>query len=168
MWVHRTHTVHTPVRKNSIRIRRKYLNAIRDGVFPTQSDIDAWIISFSSLNTPSVEAPFSFEVSHEMFNDLILHESFDQYYKDLHRGDDRVVVGSRTRGGVCTICLCYRQTKIKVEPCKHVFHRTCIEEWVAWKNTCPTCQTPLTLLAPDIISTSGSSGNATAETKTRQ
>jgi hypothetical protein len=42
----------------------------------------------------------------------------------------------------CVICLeeyCNEAANARLE-CNHTFHRRCIREWLAVKNTCPTCR----------------------------
>ena len=45
-------------------------------------------------------------------------------------------------GPECSICLDkikQGQSIICLENCKHKFHKTCIKQWVAVRNSCPTC-----------------------------
>lgn len=48
----------------------------------------------------------------------------------------------------CTICLndYDENDKIKVLPCKHHFHRECIDEWFNVDDICPLCKKPINLL----------------------
>ena len=42
----------------------------------------------------------------------------------------------------CMICLLDFKDDDEVQylPCQHIFHHTCINEWVKYKNECPTCR----------------------------
>ncbi|KAM0686756.1 hypothetical protein COBT_002015 [Conglomerata obtusa] len=48
----------------------------------------------------------------------------------------------------CTICLTdYRENDpIKMLPCKHHFHKDCIDEWFNVDDICPLCKKPINLL----------------------
>lgn len=41
----------------------------------------------------------------------------------------------------CSICLemYYEPTKLKILPCRHHFHSTCIDDWFEVEETCPLC-----------------------------
>ena len=45
----------------------------------------------------------------------------------------------------CSICLeeMSMPTRITVEKCHHIFHRTCLSTWEETSDTCPTCRGPL-------------------------
>lgn len=45
----------------------------------------------------------------------------------------------------CAICLeeISMSTRITVEKCHHIFHRTCLSTWKETSDTCPTCRGPL-------------------------
>ena len=38
----------------------------------------------------------------------------------------------------CAICLEDLKHNLIITPCKHQFHRTCLEKWI--KNSCPLCR----------------------------
>lgn len=40
----------------------------------------------------------------------------------------------------CSICLDEGMEEICILPCKHVFHKECIEDWLKRRPTCPTCR----------------------------
>jgi hypothetical protein len=42
----------------------------------------------------------------------------------------------------CSICLELYETKpvLVILKCNHVYHETCILEWLRYKNTCPLCR----------------------------
>lgn len=48
----------------------------------------------------------------------------------------------------CTICLndYAENDKVKVLPCKHHFHMSCIDEWFNVDDICPLCKKPVNLL----------------------
>ena len=43
----------------------------------------------------------------------------------------------------CSICLenLENHQYIKLVNCKHIFHKSCIDEWTKNHNTCPLCRT---------------------------
>lgn len=143
MWLERVHLVPKPLRKNSRRIHKRYTREIREGTVSTLEDMVRWVATLGS-EVGATNATFGFEISEEMMNTLAVHESFDQFYKDMFKETSSItVLGTRTRQRVtCCICMCARLTKIRVS-CGHVFHRTCIQEWVQRKNACPICQRTL-------------------------
>jgi hypothetical protein len=43
----------------------------------------------------------------------------------------------------CCICLSNYNKKsivVKLENCKHIIHKKCLEEWISYKNECPICR----------------------------
>ena len=44
--------------------------------------------------------------------------------------------------GCCSICLCDMNDKSSVRtlPCKHRFHKACVNRWCQTNNTCPCCR----------------------------
>jgi len=56
----------------------------------------------------------------------------------------------------CPVCQGEILDDATFAPCKHSFHKFCIEPWLEQKKTCPTCRKPLTLEqlvdAPDYLS----------------
>lgn len=49
-------------------------------------------------------------------------------------------------GRSCCICLTDFESgdEVKVLPCIHTFHASCVDQWLLTKNQCPTCQTVAT------------------------
>ena len=45
----------------------------------------------------------------------------------------------------CNICLeeCKQGERQQILPCLHKFHASCVNEWIARNNSCPTCRTPV-------------------------
>eukprot|EP00658_Telonema_sp_P-2_P024785 TRINITY_DN19978_c0_g1_i5.p1 TRINITY_DN19978_c0_g1~~TRINITY_DN19978_c0_g1_i5.p1 ORF type:complete len:106 (+),score=27.29 TRINITY_DN19978_c0_g1_i5:128-445(+) len=46
----------------------------------------------------------------------------------------------------CSICLCEyeEEEELRAMPsCTHVFHVTCIDEWLVLNQSCPVCRQPL-------------------------
>ena len=44
----------------------------------------------------------------------------------------------------CPICLNEMVEGIRLDRCKHVFHKNCISEWLTTKFTCPMCRAAVT------------------------
>ncbi|URE07662.1 Zinc finger, C3HC4 type (RING finger) [Musa troglodytarum] len=61
-------------------------------------------------------------------------------YKEL-------VAAGQHVGGSCAVCLCEFEDAEEVRRlnnCRHVFHRGCIDRWLEFdQRTCPLCRTPL-------------------------
>jgi hypothetical protein len=44
----------------------------------------------------------------------------------------------------CAVCLDgFEEGKAVVLPCRHIFHRECIGNWIDLKTSCPVCRAPL-------------------------
>ena len=42
---------------------------------------------------------------------------------------------------VCSICLdIFNDTDIHLTPCKHKFHKNCLNEWLKQRSSCPNCR----------------------------
>ena len=41
---------------------------------------------------------------------------------------------------MCAICLHEHQDTVRVLPCSHTFHDTCLRKWLQLKAICPTCK----------------------------
>jgi len=48
------------------------------------------------------------------------------------------------RDDKCAICCDTMTTGAKRLPCRHVFHRQCLEQWIHQKRICPCCRAPIT------------------------
>ena len=65
-----------------------------------------------------------------------LFKEFDEFqYKNKDKFNESFIEEE------CSICLMkYRVTdKIKVLPCKHIYHKKCIKEWLCRHDKCPIC-----------------------------
>ena len=40
----------------------------------------------------------------------------------------------------CSICLIKSDENVRILPCKHLFHKNCIDIWLRMKNFCPMCK----------------------------
>jgi len=52
----------------------------------------------------------------------------------------------------CSVCLVeYEEGEVLSElPCRHVYHRACITQWLLLLNACPMCKQPLFVLSPAV------------------
>lgn len=154
MWVIRTHKIETPYSPAYRRVRNRYISEVERGVLPTEAEMETWI--GRKMQHRTVEATFSVHVSEEIAEASMVESSMESYYEDNVMGPKKKVLGTRTRKRVrCVVCMRGTHTKIKVEPCKHIFHRRCIEKWLRWKSTCPVCLVELITISPDTCSTNG-------------
>lgn len=48
------------------------------------------------------------------------------------------------RDDKCAICLEIMTTRSKRLPCRHIFHRKCLEQWIHQKRICPCCRASIT------------------------
>ncbi len=57
----------------------------------------------------------------------------------------------------CSVCLVeYEEGEVLSElPCRHVYHRACITEWLLLLNACPMCKQSLFMLSPVPVPASG-------------
>lgn len=65
--------------------------------------------------------------------------------KDSSSGDDDPVIiyENLLKNDVpeCTICLDeMSEDDVRLKPCKHQFHRKCIQTWLNQSNECPVCR----------------------------
>ena len=70
----------------------------------------------------------------------VLNDNFTSVLKEVNKKD---IEGDNTgyNGPDCVICLETFDThdSIIMLPCKHAFHKNCIQEWFKFKLTCPLC-----------------------------
>jgi hypothetical protein len=59
-------------------------------------------------------------------------------------GNRRIIINDTDE---CVICLenIYFLDKAIIDNCGHVFHRICLETWLEYNNSCPTCRNRCTL-----------------------
>ncbi|KAM3147074.1 hypothetical protein pb186bvf_000790 [Paramecium bursaria] len=72
--------------------------------------------------------------------------------------------GSLNQEENCTVCLIsfVKKELIRVTPCKHVFHDSCLSEWTQKQSNCPNCRYCLNetdLIIKDQLSSEQSQGN---------
>lgn len=159
MWVFRTHKIELPYSPSYRRVRNRYLSEVERGVLPTETEMESWLDR--KMKNRSVEATFSVHVAQDIAEASMVESSMESYYEDNVKGPKKTVVGTRTRKRIrCVVCMRSAHTKIKVEPCRHIFHRKCVEKWLRWKGTCPIC-----LVELKTINLDSSSCNVSSETK---
>lgn len=58
------------------------------------------------------------------------------------RRDDLDVYGDPEQKPTCAVCIeTYREADVvRVLPCRHQFHKGCIDQWLLEKRTCPMCK----------------------------
>jgi hypothetical protein len=85
--------------------------------------------------------------------DAALQESFNSY-KQLERNEsknlnktpckystlDQQIKNDQKTCTICTDKFYYNQDVIKTDCCNNCFHFKCLNEWVKYKNDCPTCR----------------------------
>ena len=151
VWLHRQHQVPPPVHIHYSRIRRRYMDLLDDGVFPTEDDMDHHLRvmgimgmhakTMSTISkTMSKTMSFMFKVPNVVADTTLATESLQQYVKDLKPGEGGEVRGEACAKARCVVCQEWGAYKIG---CGHVFHKECIHECAKWKNECPVCQAPL-------------------------
>ena len=94
----------------------------------------------------------------EQFNNVLLEsrEEFDA--TDMMEKNNSAVLNLTTqkystvkikkkRGELCCICIEHFSCNQEVYwlSCTHIFHNECLDEWVRYKNECPTCRSQLEL-----------------------
>lgn len=136
VWIHRDHPVDDRTRG---MVQKRYVDSLKDDVFPTEDDMNEWI---STLHpTDAKIETFSFDVPLAVAESCLADESLEQYVKDLKPSEGGEVKGRRVLlGELCVVCMRVGRYKIQ---CGHIFHRRCIRECTKWKNECPVCQEPL-------------------------
>lgn len=62
-----------------------------------------------------------------------------------HQIDSEVARFMEENRNSCPVCLCAFQNNdiIKILPCKHFFHKDCIDPWFLKEATCPVCKQSL-------------------------
>ena len=54
-------------------------------------------------------------------------------------------VESITKNNTCSICLFDLENNLIILPCKHTFHKSCMDQWKTYQQSCPYCRTSLIL-----------------------
>ncbi len=73
-----------------------------------------------------------------------LHIKISQcFFEWVNRRTTVLVSNNSENEEKCSICLkCYEMAEcVFVSPCRHLFHFSCIVNWVRIKPTCPVCRT---------------------------
>ena len=62
--------------------------------------------------------------------------------KDIVTNGSDYIYKSIVSDEVCSICTDNdnNETKVKIDNCRHIFHRTCLQEWFKTNSTCPLCR----------------------------
>lgn len=110
----------------------------------------------SSPTTPSPSAPSSESSPSDISQDMPDSFQFDlcspENYIDEFRSRtptirfDSVCGCKQAVEHDCSVCLSHFEPESEINrlTCGHVFHKDCLEKWLAyWNITCPLCRTPL-------------------------
>lgn len=95
------------------------------------------------------------EFEHDL-HDVGSLSSHEAYFMDLHhyleefscplslerRESTAMYTTTQAEDEPCVVCQCEieKGEKIMVLSCLHKFHQSCLEPWLAQRNTCPTCK----------------------------
>lgn len=72
-------------------------------------------------------------------------------YKKLRpRKEDKRPDAEESDDEKCTICLCELEDEEDVRrlPCMHLFHQTCVDQWLVTNRKCPICRVDITAQLP--------------------
>jgi len=72
----------------------------------------------------------------------------------VHKVDEHTNLGTQT---CCTICIEDFQDgdELKTLPCLHIYHKKCIDSWLARDNSCPVCKHPIGEQTRSAVSSTG-------------
>eukprot|EP00465_Bigelowiella_longifila_P010930 CAMPEP_0185252164 /NCGR_PEP_ID=MMETSP1359-20130426/1353_1 /TAXON_ID=552665 /ORGANISM="Bigelowiella longifila, Strain CCMP242" /LENGTH=395 /DNA_ID=CAMNT_0027834275 /DNA_START=120 /DNA_END=1307 /DNA_ORIENTATION=- len=80
----------------------------------------------------------------DMVNSICAFRRYRQALTDIDSRIPDVAPEDLARDDKCAICLEVMTTRAKRLPCRHIFHRHCLEQWVHQKRICPCCRAPIT------------------------
>jgi len=85
--------------------------------------------------------------SRDEFDSLDTVEKNDSSVLDYESQKYSKIKIKHKRAEICCICMDHFSCNQQVYwlPCKHLFHNQCLNEWVKYKNDCPTCRNELPL-----------------------
>lgn len=67
---------------------------------------------------------------------------YDPPSKEILDQCENYKYSNNTNNDSCVICICEfeEQEEVKKLTCNHIFHKSCIEEWLKNHSTCPVCK----------------------------
>jgi len=73
---------------------------------------------------------------------IILEELNHDYNRSTPPPPPPLVDGADQTAMSCAICLCEYESNdlLRQMPCRHLFHKECVDEWLKLKRTCPLCK----------------------------
>jgi hypothetical protein len=105
----------------------------------------------SSLNCISADNTCNM-INNESNNEVIISEIIDRdiiinsidIEEEIIEDNNFLIVNVimvKSITNICGICLDYMDDKITILKCNHIFHESCINEWLSSNDTCPYCRT---------------------------
>lgn len=95
--------------------------------------------------------------SREMYDSMDVIEKIDANKLTIESKKYSTLKIKHKRKQLCLIChekFSCNQQVYNLIPCKHIFHKCCLDEWVKYKPDCPICRNNL-----EIISNQGTNSN---------
>jgi E3 ubiquitin-protein ligase RNF115/126 len=89
------------------------------------------------------------DISDDDIMDMVLRESLNSYKNQEKKPNVKLCIGEKTvnqnivdKKDICTICVNSFELDENINEleCKHLFHTSCLSEWVKYKSDCPVCR----------------------------